>query len=190
MKACKRNVKHVVVKLLCDEKAQLHVVDKRGNSPLHIASFHGNPNMVKVLLDKKADVEMCNSQQRIPLFYAARTGDLRVIKMLVQFKSDVNAEDQDKLTPLMCCGDPCGRKLLEKLGGKDSEHYAVISPPVSPKRHRSLSPGSLGSLRSRSESPTKSKPSSPAHSPTHRLQQGAMLEEEQSVLHTVNIPDQ
>lgn len=158
LKACKRNAKYEVVKLLCEERALLNAVDNKGNTALHISSFHGNPNMVKVLLKRNADVDMTNSQGRIPLHYAARGGDLRVIKMLVEFNSNINCEDQDQVTPLMCCGDPCGRKALEKLGAKDSEHWAQISPPVSPKRHRSpCQSRSLSPLRGRSESPRKGK---------------------------------
>eukprot|EP00397_Hematodinium_sp_SG-2012_P035317 GEMP01037975.1.p1 GENE.GEMP01037975.1~~GEMP01037975.1.p1 ORF type:complete len:445 (+),score=94.90 GEMP01037975.1:167-1501(+) len=141
--ALKRNVKFQVVQLLCENMASLNAVDQRGNTPLHIAAFHGNANVVKVLLKRESGLEMTNSQLRRPLHYAARNGDLRVIKMLVKYKANVCDEDCDGVTPLMCCGDPCGRKLLKDLGATESEHWAEISPPMSPVRYRSQSPRSL-----------------------------------------------
>lgn len=151
IKATKRNVKLSVIKCLVEKRANLLARDNRGNTPLHIAAFHCNPSMVRILLQKNSDVQQENFQDRGALHYASATGDLRVIKMIVEHKADVNKEDKNQCTPLMCCGDPCGRKLLEKLGAKESEHFSQISPPISPYRSRS-----------QSKSPERSP------SPTHR----------------------
>jgi len=159
LKGAKRNAKITIIKLLVKEKANLHSRDTRGNCPLHVAAFHGNPNMVRALLQKNIDVEMENLQERSGLHYAARSGDMRCIKMLVEFKANVNHEDKDQITPLMCCGDPCGRKFLEDMGAKTSEHFAQISPPLSPVRSVSGSPE-----RSQSPTPHNERSKSPHHS--------------------------
>ena len=63
--------------------ANVHAINKDGESPLHLAAYGGYLNIVELLLDSKANVHATNGYQETPLFYAARRGYGAVTRLLM-----------------------------------------------------------------------------------------------------------
>lgn len=73
-------------------------IDKRGNTPLHLAAqMLDKKPVVKLLLDLGADVHAKNRRGGPPLLYA---WDREVVAMLLNAGADVNASDSFGETPL------------------------------------------------------------------------------------------
>jgi len=51
-----------------------HAVDEAGETPLHIASGHGNLEAVKILLDHGASADAQNLELETPMHLAAQKG--------------------------------------------------------------------------------------------------------------------
>nr|WDP79879.1 transient receptor potential cation channel subfamily A member 3 [Apostichopus japonicus] len=78
--------------------------DRRGMTPLLLASKHGHHHVVRYLLKTGADISSRNSHEMTALSLAAMKGNVHVISVLLQFHSNVNAQDKDWNTPLhICC---------------------------------------------------------------------------------------
>jgi ankyrin repeat protein len=67
------------VKYFIEEKgADVKVVDKDGDTPLHSAASSGHWDVVKYLVEKGADVKAANKDGDIPLHLAVRYGHLHI----------------------------------------------------------------------------------------------------------------
>ena len=80
-------------------------VDILGDTPLHKACRHGNPEMVKILLDKGATIDVGNKDSAIPLHIACKEGHTDVVKELLKpgrgdVKSMIAALDHAGNTPI------------------------------------------------------------------------------------------
>ncbi|PIK35762.1 putative transient receptor potential cation channel subfamily A member 1-like, partial [Apostichopus japonicus] len=69
--------------------------DRRGMTPLLLASKHGHHHVVRYLLKTGADISSRNSHEMTALSLAAMKGNVHVISVLLQFHSNVNAQDKD-----------------------------------------------------------------------------------------------
>ena len=56
-----------ILKLLVEHGADMHTIDSRGRSPLHIASLHARSDVVKRLLESGADVNKVDNQGKTAL---------------------------------------------------------------------------------------------------------------------------
>ncbi|KAL2070965.1 hypothetical protein VTL71DRAFT_13991 [Oculimacula yallundae] len=88
----------VVIFLL--EEADVTVVNRMGNTPLHIASARGNSEIVELLLGKEADVNAVNTYGRTPLHEACEEEDVESVRLLLAKTDNVNATDNSGETPL------------------------------------------------------------------------------------------
>jgi ankyrin repeat protein len=89
---------------------------RRGDTPLHVAAFHGDVNAVRVLLDHGAGLNSRNAHRLTPLYQAVRWGHLEVAQALLDRGADPNTHDDRGETPLHCAGAsdaPLTRLLLE-----------------------------------------------------------------------------
>ncbi|KAJ3335115.1 hypothetical protein HDU83_000620, partial [Entophlyctis luteolus] len=74
--------------------------DSLKQTPLYIASKHGQFEVVKWLVDHGANVNTENVNKWAPLHIASSIGHLEVVKWLVDHGANVNAEEVTKATPL------------------------------------------------------------------------------------------
>ncbi|WP_265029658.1 ankyrin repeat domain-containing protein [Wolbachia endosymbiont (group A) of Philonthus cognatus] len=81
------------VKDLISRGASLEAKDKKGSTPLHLASWNGNFEVVKYLIKEGANLEVKNYSLRTPLYDASGSGNLDVVKYLVEQGADINAKD-------------------------------------------------------------------------------------------------
>ena len=104
-------------------------------TPLHMACYGHNPELVRLLINFGADVNSENIQGRAPIHFACSYGTAEVLRIFIENGCDVNHTDKDKKTPLMLSckrGDPALVKaLLEKkeceLGKVDNYHDNALT---------------------------------------------------------------
>src|SRR5262245_7475822 len=100
--------RRAVAELLLAVRADINAKNKEGVTPLHLAAYHGNKDMVELLLSHKADVKAVDRKGRTPLHWAIRPRSLAeevqnpsaVVKLLIAHKAKVNARDRAGQTPL------------------------------------------------------------------------------------------
>lgn len=73
-----------IVKMLIAKKANVHIADKFGNTPLHEAasSNFDNPEIVKILIAAGADVNRANNDGKTPLFLAGEKSNTEIVSIL------------------------------------------------------------------------------------------------------------
>lgn len=103
--------------------------DKRGNSPLHLASKKGYSDVVERLLKNGADVRNKNEDEETAMHVASKFGKLMALKKMIDCtrdKSIVNDEDEDGGTPLhhaAIAGHTKTLLLLIKSGGHINHRF-------------------------------------------------------------------
>ncbi|CZR52556.1 uncharacterized protein PAC_02433 [Phialocephala subalpina] len=80
-----------VAKLLIDWGSDLHVLDKRGGTLLHIAANKGPPETVQMLLEKGLDPVAKDNYDATPLHEATLLGSVAVAALLLEAGADANA---------------------------------------------------------------------------------------------------
>ncbi|KAJ3336072.1 hypothetical protein HDU83_009703, partial [Entophlyctis luteolus] len=86
--------------LLFRAKKAIDTQDAMKQTPLHIASKHGQLPNAKWLVEHGANVNAENVNKWTPLHIASSNGHLEVVKWLVEHGANVNAEEEHKGTPL------------------------------------------------------------------------------------------
>ncbi len=84
--------------LLSQNKVDVNITSKNGETALMLAALGGYERLVKTLLAKDADV---NKTDWTPLHYAATKGSVPLIKILLAHSAYIDAESPNKSTPLM-----------------------------------------------------------------------------------------
>lgn len=70
------------------------------NTPLHIASFYGNAEIIPLLLSYQADINAQNSDRRTPLSIAVEVGMKNIVRLLLEAGADPTIEDSEYNAPL------------------------------------------------------------------------------------------
>lgn len=88
------------------DRQNINVCNGEGYTALHIASLHGQVDIVKLLLNNGAIPNIVTRKGLTPLHLACQTGRLEIVKLLLQCKgSQVNAQDVKGNTALhYACG--------------------------------------------------------------------------------------
>lgn len=79
-------------------KTDVNTLNSKGESPLMLAAFKGQKDIVERLIKKGADV---NKTGWTPLHYAASSGQLAIISLLLEYHAYIDAESPNGTTPLM-----------------------------------------------------------------------------------------
>lgn len=74
--------------------------EQQGWTPLHLAVFTQNKEMVQFLLEKGADIESTMEGEITPLILAALRGYAEIAELLILYGADVNFRSIDNCTPL------------------------------------------------------------------------------------------
>ncbi len=109
-----------------DPDAQLSDRDtsRSGMSPLMLACFEGNAEVVKLLLDSKARTEARSPDGRTALIYAAGWGNAQKVQLLLDAGATVDARASDGMTALMFAaarGDVESVRALVAAGARVDE---------------------------------------------------------------------
>jgi ankyrin repeat protein len=94
-----------------------------GFTPLHLAAFFGQTEIVKVLLDRGADFEALtgNAMKLRPLHSAAAGGSIDAAKLLLEKGADPNARQHGGFTPLMSAASNGSVELVKALLAKGAD---------------------------------------------------------------------
>jgi uncharacterized protein len=110
-----------VAKVLIETpQVDVNMLNQVGESPLMMAVFRGNTELVNALLARDADV---NKPGWTPLHYAATAGNIPLITLLLEKHAYIDAESPNGTTPLMMAaqyGNPAAVKLLLEEGADAS----------------------------------------------------------------------
>ena len=88
--------RRILTKVLLDGGAAPNTVDKEGQTPLDLASFHGFKQVVKLLLEAGANPNVVNKKGYTPLILAAREDHLDVARLLIDAGADPNKANEIK----------------------------------------------------------------------------------------------
>ncbi|KIK81666.1 hypothetical protein PAXRUDRAFT_101449, partial [Paxillus rubicundulus Ve08.2h10] len=74
------------------EKADVNVMDKNFNTPLHLACYDGHISIVELLLQKGAIVHAQGEYSGTPLRSACDGGHIDIVELLLRNGADANAQ--------------------------------------------------------------------------------------------------
>ena len=119
--ACMAGAQSRVVELLAADRGLVNGYSHDGFTPLHLASFFGQPGISEVLLANGADVHArsTNAMKNTPLHAAAAGRNLDCVGTLLVHGADVNARQIGGWTPLHAAaqnGDNAVAGLLIAMG--------------------------------------------------------------------------
>nr|WP_255565508.1 ankyrin repeat domain-containing protein [Wolbachia endosymbiont of Cylisticus convexus] len=90
-----------LIKLLLNElRFDIDIINKEGNTPLHVAARYGRLDAVKGLLTRGANIDARNNVNNTPLHIAARYGQLDVVKELLDKKAKIYTGNKAGNAPL------------------------------------------------------------------------------------------
>jgi hypothetical protein len=100
--------------LLVEKKANVNVINLKGNTPLGFAIFHTEENLTRAILDAKANLEM-DSEDDAPLISAAKKNNPVIAQMLLEAKADLEASDSEKNTSLLIAAKSAHPDMVKVL---------------------------------------------------------------------------
>ena len=104
-----------VAKFLINKGADIDVVNKRGQIPLHLVA---TKNLARRILEKGGDPDARDNTGMTPLHYAADYDNPEVAELLASVSSDVNAKGgRDNQTPLHYAKSAETAEIILKHGG-------------------------------------------------------------------------
>ena len=91
-----------MMEFLIEQGADVNAVNKKGATPLFIASFHGDREAMSLLIEEGADVNAGKegNLNSTPLHWAAFNGHTESVKLLLAGGADADIENNLGLTPL------------------------------------------------------------------------------------------
>eukprot|EP01125_Pyxidicula_operculata_P012625 TRINITY_DN4150_c1_g1_i1.p1 TRINITY_DN4150_c1_g1~~TRINITY_DN4150_c1_g1_i1.p1 ORF type:complete len:2406 (+),score=580.76 TRINITY_DN4150_c1_g1_i1:18-7235(+) len=131
------------VETLVDNGADINCCNNFLETPLHLASFKGNVNLIEYLLDNGANVHLTNSSGETALHYASQGGHIGVIEILLAHNVDETVKSVNG-TCLDTASDPKVQEYLESIGvqrakdpnGTNRPRMLTAAASGTPKRPR------------------------------------------------------
>ncbi|MBN1271211.1 MAG: ankyrin repeat domain-containing protein [Candidatus Aminicenantes bacterium] len=116
-----------VKSLLEKDPGLLMAKGRNGVTPLHIAAFEGQLEIVKMLCEKGADVRAGDTQLGTPLHYAAYNGQDAVVGFLIDRGVDVDIKNESGATPLFLAVNRGKKSTADLLISRGSDINAMDS---------------------------------------------------------------
>ena len=139
--ACARGYLEVASMLL-EAGADVHAVDSKNDTALHLAATERAPTITGMLLERGAELDAGGCQ---PLHVAARAGSLAVASLLIETGADVNAHDAVGESPLHAAARG-GHQFLVELLSKRGATLAATGRSGRQALHWAADGGHLGTV--------------------------------------------
>lgn len=78
---------------LIQQGADLTIMNKFNETPLHFAAMSGDLFICKILIERGLDLNIPNSRNHTPIMLAAGNKHFKLVKLLLESKADINIED-------------------------------------------------------------------------------------------------
>jgi len=132
--ACVAGQTEAVLRKLNENPALLESRSGDGWTPLHLAAFFGNPELIKALLDRGAavDARSGNAMTNTPLHAAVAGGKTENVEALASRGADVNAQQSGGWTALHGAAQAGNREMVEVLLANGADVKARAANNQSP----------------------------------------------------------
>jgi len=102
---------------LKDHPERLHAHSSDGWTPLHLAAFFGQPDLVDALVNQGGDLEgrSTNSSKNTPLHAGTAGGSAEVVRRLLQHGAKPNSRQEGGWTALHSAAQAGNREMVEAL---------------------------------------------------------------------------
>lgn len=109
------------VRHMIEQKVEVTVKNKYGETSLHKAVEIGNIDIAEFLIKQKAEINANGKFDQTPLHWAAEDGRNDIIKLLIEKKGEVNVKDKPGQTPLHKAAQKGKTETAKLLIKKNSE---------------------------------------------------------------------
>jgi len=89
-----------VLKMMIQRGADVNVINKYGEAPLHAACLRGTATGVSFLLNHSADVNILTPKKETALHWMVHQGKLEMVSLLMQYGADPFVQSSAGLTPM------------------------------------------------------------------------------------------
>ena len=136
--SCRKGTVNDIISIYTNDPNSINETNDDGYTPLILACYYGNQEVVEFLIDKVEDING-TSNYGTPLMAAVVKGDLNIIELLLEKNADTNIADVNGTTALHYATlfkQPSIVKLLVKAGakpdikdgrGQSAMDYAVLN---------------------------------------------------------------
>ena len=121
-----RSKNEEIVRLLLENKADIHHEDDDKVNPIFFAVYLDSENIVKLLLENGADQNAINRRGNTLLLQAVLCKQEGMVKLLIEYKANLNAEDDGKETALFKAVILGLERMVKLLLEHSADHRANI----------------------------------------------------------------
>ena len=101
-----------------------NISDRKGDTPMHVASYYQHHRIVELLVQSAVDVSIRNEKGFIPLHV---TESVETLKILIEYGSDVMSVCKKGRTPLFCAAAMNRLECLKFLCGLAIQHPRMVN---------------------------------------------------------------
>ncbi len=101
-----------------------NMTDRKGDTPMHVASYYQHHRIVELLVQSAVDVSIRNEKGFIPLHV---TESVETLKILIEYGSDVMSVCKKGRTPLFCAAAMNRLACLKHLCGLAIQHPRMVN---------------------------------------------------------------
>lgn len=88
------------IRLLAMNPASINERDRHSRTPLHMAAWAGQTDVVKLLCDSKADIKAAAGDDMAAIHFASQKGHVEAVRLLLAARAEVNTLTRKGMTPL------------------------------------------------------------------------------------------
>ena len=138
IKSCQNGDLKKLIYLIEEYNPDLEKKDLRGNSPLLVASYSGNIDIVKYLLTKKININITDKNGNTSLLNSITRGHVEISNILLDNNANFRIGNKKEITPLLLASGNGYLEILKKIkfkaedlnhqdtNGNTSLHYSII----------------------------------------------------------------
>ena len=92
-----------------------NLADRKGNTLLMLATYHGHLDAARIILEHKPEVDRRNNHGQTPLGGVAFKGESGLVALLLEHGADIDADNGAGMTPIMFAAMFGRARVVEQL---------------------------------------------------------------------------